>query len=197
MDRTRGAVIFDMDGTLTRPNLDFDLIRAEIGIVASPILEAVGKMSSEERERAEAILRRHESEAASSSELQPGAVEVVASLREAGWQVALMTRNSRASTRVLQERHGLAFDFVRTREDGAFKPSPEPIFDICKALGCDPAASFSVGDYHYDILCGKAAGATTVLLLDPGESRPAWAEEADFVISELTELLPHFGLGPC
>lgn len=195
MDCTRGAVIFDMDGTLTRPNLDFDLIRAEIGIVASPILEAVGRMSPGERERAESILRRHESEAAANSELQPGAAEVVAALRTAGWRVALMTRNSRASTRVLQERHGLRFDFVRTREDGTFKPSPEPIFDICRALERDPAKSYAVGDYHYDILCGKAAGATTVLLLDGGEDRPPWADEADLVISELTELLTHLGLG--
>ena len=194
MDSTRGAVIFDMDGTLTRPNLDFDLIRAEIGIVASPILEAVGRMTAEQRARAEAILCRHESEAAATSELQSGAAEVIAALRRAGWRVALMTRNSRASTRALQDRHGLTFDFVRTREDGVFKPSPEPIFDICRALERDPVASFAVGDYHYDILCGKAAGATTVLLLDDRETRPTWAGEADIVIRELTELLTHLGL---
>lgn len=197
MNHLRGAVIFDMDGTLTRPNLDFDLIRAEIGIEASPILEAVEKMSPADRLRAEAVLHRHEAQSAADSELQPGAAEVVAAIRAAGWRIALMTRNSRASTQVFQEKHGFSFDFIRTREDGPFKPSPAPVFDICRALEREPAESCVVGDYHYDIRCGKAAGATTVLLLDTRDARPTWADEADHVILELKALLAVVGLNGC
>lgn len=195
MNPIRGAVIFDMDGTLIRSNLDFDLMRAEIGIENTPILEAMEKMSADDRRRAEAILHRHEERAAASSELLPGASEVVAAIRVAGWPVALMTRNSRASAAAFQERHGFSFDYVRTREDGPFKPSPEPVFDICRALAREPGASWCIGDYHYDIHCGKAAGAKAVLLLERPDERPDWAGEADIVISELNELLAHLGIG--
>jgi HAD superfamily hydrolase (TIGR01549 family) len=197
MNPEKGAVIFDMDGTLTRPNLDFDLMRAEMGIEASPILEAIEKMPLEQRERAEAVMHRHEAQSAATSELQPGAAEVVAAIRAAGWPVALMTRNSRASTEVFLKRHGFQFDWVRTREDGPFKPSPAPVLDICWALRREPAASCVIGDYHYDITCGKAAGAATVLLLDGSEQRPAWAEDADHVISRLGELLVHLEINKC
>ncbi len=194
MNPIRGAVIFDMDGTLIRSNLDFDLMRAEIGIENTPILEALEKMSTDDRRRAEAILHRHEERAAASSELLPGALEVVAAIRAAGWPIALMTRNTRLSVEAFQKKHGFSFDFVRTREDGPYKPSPEPIFDICRALQREPTASYVVGDFHYDVRCGKAAGATAVLLLENRDVRPDWADEADHVILELTELPALLGL---
>ncbi len=188
------AVIFDMDGTLTLPALDFDEIRQEIGMGSGPILEALPGMSIERRTRAEAILQRHEDTAAAASELQPGAADVVAAVRAAGLRAALMTRNSDRSVKVFQARHGIDFDLWWTRDDGPMKPSPEPILAICRSLGVEPDETWSIGDYHYDILCGAAAGCTTVLLLDPDGERPDWAGEADHVIHALPELLTHLGL---
>ncbi len=188
------AVIFDMDGTLTRPALDFDEIRREIGLGNGPILEALPGLSADQRIRAEAILQRHEDRAAAGSELQPGAADVVAAVRAAGMSAVLMTRNSARSVRVFQARHGIDFDLLRTRDDGLMKPSPEPILAICRSLGVAPDETWSVGDFHYDILCGGAAGSTTVLLLDTDGERPGWADEADHVIHALPELLTHLGL---
>lgn len=190
---SRRVAIFDMDGTLTRPCLDFARIREQIGVVG-PILEAMDQMPPEDRARAEAILARHEAVAAANGELQPGAAEVVAAVRAAGVPAVLMTRNSRKSVETLQARHGIAFDMIRTREDGVSKPSPEPVLSICRALGVDPRHAWTVGDYHYDIICGTAAGAVTVLLLDAEAERPDWASEADYVIHELGELLTLMGL---
>jgi len=195
MASKRRVVVFDMDGTLTRSYLDFDRMREEIGVLArEPILEAMEKMPPPERARAIAILKRYETEAAANSELQPGAAEVIAAVRTNGMPVVLMTRNTRKSVEVLQARHGIAFDMVLTREDGAIKPSPEPIFRICRALEAEPSRAWTIGDYHYDIICGAAAGATTVLLLDTKAERPVWADQADHVISELRELLPLLGI---
>lgn len=195
MTADRQAVIFDMDGTLTRPYLDFDTIKREIGIDGL-ILETLLTMSPAERARAEEILHRHEAEAAERSELQPSAAEVVAAIRRHGLSTALMTRNSLRSVEVFQQRHGLCFDLVWTRESGAMKPSPEPVFAICQTLGVAPSQTWTIGDFHFDILCGAAAGATTVLLLDPEAERPAWADEADHVIRHLGELLPLLELDP-
>ncbi len=85
-------------------------------------------------------------------------------------------------------KHGLEFDAVRTREDGAVKPSPEPVRAICEALGVRPEETWTVGDYLFDILAGKEAGATTVLMV--GDRRPPeYADQADHVIRHLDELL--------
>src|SRR5438105_12072473 len=189
----RQAVIFDMDGTLTRPQFDFDAIRREIGLPNQPILEALERMQPEQRLRAESILHRYECEFAASSELQPGAAQVLAALRSAGVACALMTRNSAASVRAFDARHGLAFDLVWTREDGPCKPRPDPVHQICQRLGVTTDQTWVVGDYLYDVQCGRAAGATTVLLIDDQEC-PEWGCQADHVIRELSELLPLMGI---
>lgn len=187
MTPIRTAVIFDMDGTLTRDRHDYDLIRTEIGLEREPILEAVQRMSESDRRRAEEILHRHEAAAAADSELQPNAENVVRRLMDARVPVALMTRNSRKSVETLLARHQLRFDLIRTREDGPFKPSPEPVLVVCEALRVRPADAWVVGDYRYDIACGRSAGAATVLL-HGGSEMPDWAREADFVISDLMQL---------
>ena len=186
-------VIFDMDGTLTQPCLEFARIREEIG-VDEPILEAMAKMLPAARSRAVAILERHEALAAEHSELQPGAAETVAAIRASGIPAVLMTRNSRRSVEALIARHDLTFDLVRTREDGEVKPSPAPILSICRRFETEPSRTWTIGDFHYDILCGAAAGAVTVLLLDPTAARPVWAKEADYVIHALRELPPLLGI---
>ncbi|MCK5272001.1 MAG: hypothetical protein KAJ52_05470, partial [Sedimentisphaerales bacterium] len=61
------AVIFDLDGTLTQPYLDFDQIRSEIGNIDGPILEAMEQMPPPQRRKALEILHRHEQEAAENS----------------------------------------------------------------------------------------------------------------------------------
>lgn len=194
MPTRRHAVIFDMDGTLTRQNLDFDRIRREIGLGQGPVLEAIARMVPAEASRATAILERHEAVAAAACELQEGAAEVIEVLRSRGFALALMTRNSRRSVDVFLDRHGLAFDLVRTREDGPMKPSPEPIFRICSRLGVAPAHAWVVGDFHYDVVCGARAGAKTVLFVEPGRERPEYAGEADYVIGSLRELPEHMDL---
>jgi len=186
--------IFDMDGTLTKPHLDFDAIRAEIGLPAGPILESIVHLKGAERERAEAILHRHEDEAARASDLQPGAHEALECIRRAGWLIALMTRNTRHATDIVCRKHELIFDHIRTREDGPTKPSPEPIFDICRALSRRPADAWTIGDFHFDILCGHAAGTRTVLFWEFAAPAPDWAEIATHVISHLRDLPGVIGL---
>lgn len=193
MTSCKSAVIFDMDGTLTRAVLDFDLIRAEIGIVGETILEGLAKMDADSRRRADEIVARHESDAAAGSELQPFAEECVRTLRAAGVPVALMTRNSRKSVETVLARHNLAFDHIRTREDGPFKPSPEPVHEICELFGVSTKDAWVVGDFRYDLECGRAAGAKTILFIESGAS-PDWAHLADNVVRDLREIPPLIGV---
>ena len=185
----RGAVIFDLDGTITRPVLDFDAIRSELGLTGGPVLEAVDAMEPADREQALKVLERHERWAAENSTLQPGAVEMLGELRRLGHPVAILTRNARRWTRVVLEKHGLTVDAVRCREDGAIKPSSIPILDLCQELGAPVERSWMVGDHSIDIQAGRAGGVRTVLLVADRE-RPACADDADHVVSGLEEILP-------
>src|SRR4051812_30711015 len=76
------AILFDMDGTLTRPYLDFPRMKQEMGIpLERPILEALAEMEPVERRRAESILYRHEEIAAAGSALNEGCDELMGMLR--------------------------------------------------------------------------------------------------------------------
>jgi HAD superfamily hydrolase (TIGR01509 family) len=186
---TRSAVIFDLDGTLTKPYLDFDRIRREIGIPSGPILEAIAAMPAHQQPRAKSILLSHEWDAARNGELHDDAVEVVAEIRRAGFPVALLTRNTSVIVEFLLDSHGLAFDALRTREHGAIKPSPAPVLSLCDELNADPAASWVVGDYLFDLQSGRAAGTRTVLMIGDN-TLPTFADLADHVIRRLRELPP-------
>ncbi|MHC4062881.1 MAG: HAD family hydrolase [Planctomycetota bacterium] len=182
-----GAIIFDLDGTLTVPVLDFDAIRAELGLADGPILEAIAHMDDAARARAEAVLERHERRAAYDSILQEGAADSLAALRRRGHRLAILTRNARRWAQVVLDKHGLLMDAMRCRDDGAIKPSTEPVEALCAELGCRPGESWMVGDHLFDIQSGSDAGCTTVLFVGDRPA-PDYAHRADHVIRRLGEL---------
>lgn len=183
------AVVFDLDGTLTAPYLDFDRIRSEIGLEPGPILEGIAGLDRPARAAAESILLRHEWEAAENAILRDGAMDVMTALRARGHPTAIVTRNARLTVHRVLDRFGLTVDAIRTRDDGPIKPSGEPILSICDELGADPKAGWMVGDYLFDILAGREAGSKTALIIGDGPP-PRYAAQADHVIRQLAELLP-------
>lgn len=183
------AVIFDLDNTVVASDLDFAQIRRDIGIETGPILEyRDGRATPEERDHIDAVLDRHETAAAETCRLNEGAREVLGLIHELGLRAALLTRNSAKTVDTVLRRHDIAFDFVVTRDDAPPKPSPEPVFIICRRLGVRPERTLMVGDYKYDIESGANAGARTALLRTPIRSR--FEAFPDYEIGSLTELLP-------
>lgn len=156
------VVLFDMDGTLTRPLLDFPKIKAEMGIGNRPILETLAKMPDIDRRRAEAVLHRHEDHAAEHSTLNPGCRELLEWLESVGTRVALVTRNSRRSTDTVMRKHALPFDVMVTRDDCVFKPDPAPLRLACERLRVATDQAWMVGDGSHDVQAGLAAGIRTV-----------------------------------
>jgi HAD superfamily hydrolase (TIGR01509 family) len=181
------AIIFDLDGTLMQPYLDFDMIRAEIGGIEGPILEAMEKMSAEQQGRAHAILGRYEELAAENSRLNPGVAEVCLWLDEHGVAIGLVTRNQRRSVERVCQLHNLHFDSVVTREDGPVKPDPFAVLRACELMGVQPSEAVMVGDYLFDLQSGRRAGALSVLL-KTNKKCAEFEHEADYVISTLNEL---------
>jgi HAD superfamily hydrolase (TIGR01509 family) len=184
------AVIFDLDGTITQPYFDFDAIREEIGLGKNggPVLEAMEKMTPEQRQRTEEILHFHEDKALAASALNGGAQETLSTLRDRGIHVGVLTRNRKCNALAIAQKHGLHFDVVVGREDGPVKPDAFGVRYLCRHFGVEPAETLLVGDYLYDMLCARAAGAISVLMANhPGAG--AFVEHADFVVKDLSEIL--------
>lgn len=182
-------MLFDLDGTLTRPFLDFARIRADVGL-PEPLLESMLALpDGPDRRRAFEILERYETEAAEHSELNDGARELLAFLG-ARHPLGLVTRNSRRSTLRTLEKHGLAFTGVMTRDDGPTKPNPEPLLALCERFQVPPSEAVMVGDFRLDVQAGRAAGTRTVLLTNGRDA--SWLADVrpDHVIHRLEELPP-------
>ena len=92
------AVVFDFDGTLTRPGeIDFAAIHEAVGCPREMgLLEFLDAIADpEERQRKEEMLEAAETEAAGRCRANAGAADLVGLLREHGIPMAIITRNRR------------------------------------------------------------------------------------------------------
>lgn len=184
------AVIFDLDGTITQPYFDFDAIREQMGLErdSGPVLEQMENMTPEQRQRAESILHCHEERAVTESRLNPGAQQTLSALRQAGIRIGILTRNRRSNALSIARKHRLRFDAIVDREDGPAKPDAFGVLLLCQQFGVKPKETLVVGDYLFDLLSARAAGAAAVLLANH-ERADEFTEHADFKIEKLEELL--------
>ena len=189
------AVIFDLDGTLAHSRLDFDAIRAEIGLQPGlPILEQLATAGPDERARAELIMRRHERAAIADATLTDGCADLLGHLAARAIPMGILTRNIREVVETFARTFAFHFHAIYTREDGPHKPAPDGVLALCEKLNAQPAETLTVGDYKYDVEAGRRAGCRTVLLraepMSPQE-RLEWGAP-DLVVASLRELLPLF-----
>jgi HAD superfamily hydrolase (TIGR01549 family) len=183
------AIIFDMDGTITLPVLDFRIIRKEIGLPEGDIAKEIAKLPEPERTRAWRIIDDHEREAEEQQELQAGAKALLNRCRESGMRIGLITRNVQRSVDTLCRKFDLTFDHVITREFPHLKPHPAPILHMLESWGIAPDRALMVGDYIHDIECGRAAGTHTCYYHNPGRSD--FGAGASFTVHSMTELAQH------
>lgn len=184
------AVIFDLDGTITQPYFDFDAIREEMGLDknSGPVLESMQKMTPQQRQRAEQILRHHEERAVIESKLNPGARQTLSALRRAGVGIGILTRNRRSNAEAIAVKHKLKFDAIVDRDDGPVKPDAFGVLRLCEQFGVKPQQTLVVGDYLFDLLSAKAARAAAVLLANH-ERADEFARHADFTIQNIRQVL--------
>jgi HAD superfamily hydrolase (TIGR01549 family) len=185
------AILFDMDGTLTVPMLDFPRLKAEMGIAGRPILEALAEMDAAARETALVVLHRHEAAAAEGCTLNPGCADLLSWLDQQHIPVALITRNSRRSVQTVLKRQGLTIDPCITRDDAPHKPDPAPLRLAIQRLRenhsqIDEKRVWMVGDGQYDIEAALAAGVKGVWI-SHGRERD-FAAEPWRTVRDLIEL---------
>ena len=90
----------------------------------------------------------------------PGIPEAIASLKNAGFTVGVVTSKRTVLAMKSLKAHGLfdAFACVNGAEDSAaHKPDPDPLLTAAKKLGVSPDRCVYVGDSPYDLQAAHAA----------------------------------------
>ena len=161
--------IFDMDGTLTIPQHDFDEVCKRLDIPAgSQILEYIQSLSMEDQVTAQKILEEWELEVAEQTLVADDATSFLQHLHEDNAKMAILTRNIEKLAYLTLSVSGLLRYFepqlIIARDTCTPKPSPLGIYKICEIWNIDPKDSVMVGDYIYDIQAGFEAGSQTILI---------------------------------
>ena len=173
--------VFDMDGTLTVAVHDFKLIHRELSIPDDEdILTHLAGLPAAESAAKHAWLLEHERELALASTPAPGAVELILDLAERGVRLGVLTRNAQELAQITLKAIGLdhcfAPDDVLGRDNAAHKPDPDGLLKLAKAWGVEPTQMVMVGDFRFDLECGRAAGSKTVLVNVPENPWPGLAD---------------------
>lgn len=126
------GVVFDMDGTLTVPNLDFKVMYERCGVDASDdLLAAIAAMPADKAAVANAVIDEMEAEGRRTLQLEKGVAELARWLQFHNVPTALVTRNSAITVEHFQqylwEPAGLPrFEPAISRDDEGVLPKPNP-----------------------------------------------------------------------
>jgi phosphoglycolate phosphatase-like HAD superfamily hydrolase len=160
------AIVYDLDGTLVRLDVDWDRVTEEAAVILSArgidtdgmtlwdVLETADEHGI--RRQVEEKICEHERAGARSADRVP-----VADALPADMPVAVCSLNCEAACRIALELHGLdrnvtaivGRDTVETH-----KPDPEPLLASIRALDAQPSQSLFVGDTERDKLTAERAG---------------------------------------
>lgn len=128
---------------------------------------------------------------------RPGAREALATVRAAGFPMALVTSTERNLTEIALDTIGRSlFDVVVCGDevDGLNKPHPEPYLRAARMLGVDPAACVAVEDSPTGTASAAGAGATVLVVpcdveVEPGPRRVFRSTLEDLTIADLAALV--------
>lgn len=159
--------VFDMDGTLTLAQHDFQTFKSRHGLpLDRPILETLATWSQERAAPVHRALDDWEAELGAAAHVAPGAAPLLAGLRARGCTLGILTRNTRHTARVTLQATGLWEFFapahVLGRDDAPPKPDPGGVLHLLAAWAAPAERTVMVGDYVFDVAAGAAAGTHTV-----------------------------------
>lgn len=204
------AAVFDFDGTLARPALDFPLMKRRIGELASSMtgvrvepgglpalewIEALGGLmtpaqAEDFRRDSHALIEEMEREAAARTSLFDFVRPMLTRLGERGVALAVITRNSRQAVEAVFPDASRYLAAVLAREDvAAVKPDPAHLLEALSKLDAVPGETLMVGDHPLDVLTARRAGAMAGAVAS-GETPYADLQAAapDFLAGDAREL---------
>lgn len=203
--RLRG-VVFDMDGTLTTPNLDFTEMYQRCNVpLDQDLLAAIDQMEPDAAAHANRVIDEMEEEGRRTLQLEPGAATFAKWLHFHNIPTAVVTRNTAetvAHLHELWEADGVPLPRLHpaiARDDPPdlpAKPNPAAMAIIAKEWNVsDFSEILMVGDSpSNDVVFGQRAGTQTALVdsgrrhVEEQDGEPIHG--ADFRVDHLA-LLPH------
>jgi phosphoglycolate phosphatase len=128
--------------------------------------------------------------------LYPGIVELIVALDAAGWMLGVATGKSDRGLALCLAHHGIADHFLtlQTADRHPSKPHPAMLRQAMAEAGAEPETTVMIGDTHFDIDMGLAAGTRTIGVAwgyhSVEELRDAGAHA---IAMDMTELHRHIG----
>jgi phosphoglycolate phosphatase len=204
------CVVFDFDGTLAELTIDFDLMRERVAALAAEylseppphnglaVLEWIEELCGLHAaalngfaERAAALVRGMEVEAARDGLVFEFTDGIFADLNSRGVKTAVITRNCTDAVRAVHPKIFSLTRAVITRDDAPkVKPDPAHLLDALAILGVHPGSALMVGDHPMDILTGKRAGTMTAgVLTGSGGRRDLESAGADIMARDAERLV--------
>lgn len=190
--------IFDMDGTLTQKTHNFDELRTHLGVTPEfdgNILQFIDSLPPDKRKTTQETLLAYGFTHAEKAQPQAGAKEVLHFLYKKKTHLGVLTRNNRDVALRTLEVIGLLDFFdpedILGRDEAPPKPSPTGIQTLLTRWQGSPKEAVIVGDFHFDLHCGKNAGTTTVLV---NQETNLWPDLADYYFPTCQELLANLEL---
>ncbi len=134
---------------------------------------------------------RYLKDAAATSPLFIGSLEVLKFLKDAGLKLGILSAATTASVQAFVRRHQLDpyIQLQQGVDQGPSKPDPALFLQACQTLGVEPTSTLMVGDSAGDIEMGRRAGAAGCIGISWGTwGRVAHLEGADVAIAQLDEI---------
>ena len=212
------AVILDLDGTIVDFNLDYKSVRAEViqlltkqGIPSSifSMKESIFSMLQKAKiyvknngreeddfarvkETMLSVANRYELEAAHATNLMPGVLEALKTLKRLDLKTAIFTVSGEKSTNFILNFFRLErfFDAIITRESvSAVKPDSAHLQAVLTSLNVEPEEAIVVGDSKWDMRCARELNVIAVGVAT-GISSPKelMLAGANYLISSLTDI---------
>ena len=207
------AIVLDMDGTITKFNLDFMDARRralreidKVDLRTPDLTEQIslymilGKLKQKTdpeiyesiRRKVYSILEEMEHRAAAEVMLYPGVLDTLRKLRDSSLKIGLVTNNGRKGTDLTLKRHNLRifFEVVVTRDDCEnMKPAPDPVLKVLDEMRVSSGEAILVGDGVMDIMAAKAAGVPSVAVTTgPFTGGRLLEAEPDFLLASINDL---------
>ena len=207
------GVVLDMDGTITRFNLDFREARRvalaeleKLNLRTADMTEQLsiylilkqlrGRLDIETyenlRKRFYNLLEDMEIKAAQQVMLYPGALDTLRKLQERCLRIGLVTNNGQKGTDLTLKRFGLKlfFDAIVTRDDcEEMKPDPAPLRKALTELKIGADEAIFVGDGLMDMIAAKQAGLTSVAVpTGPFSVERMLQSEPDYLLASVNDL---------
>ncbi len=210
------TIVFDLDGTLVdtgpdlaaalnhalatlgRPPLAQGAVQDMVGSGALKLIErGLAATGEEARELTASLmpvfLDYYAANIADYSQPFPGVVAAMDALAAEGCTLAICTNKTERLARLLIDKLGWTARFAAILGGDSLavrKPDPEHLLATIRAAGGAAADAAFVGDTHFDINAGRAAGVPTIAVGFGFSTEPIDTLGASAVIHHYDELIP-------